>query len=276
MTKKEYNKQYYEDHGKQWLKDLKKNVKFKNFKHYVKWQCDIPYIKQLDYKDIQFMYDFFDSYFNGDFRNDVFDTIEFKQNYLIYLLDNEQEEFLKQYEKELKKKEISEIDFSLIYLQRKVWRKNKREKKNHEYTYGENDYSIEAGELPNNIEINDFSMRDLSLDEFEQEFIFYTREKMLPDFFFRWIDYVLELEYLETDNKDYKKMRDLVKKNYEWYNSNKRKNKYSYYTYISFLNKLLIRELKVGENKHICEKIKMIFENYIYNKNNLYLKELLR
>jgi hypothetical protein len=253
-------------------------MKYNKIKHYVKWQCFLDYKKKLSPDQQQYIYNFFDAYFSGDFRNDIFNNNKFKRNYLksIKADPSEYAEFQKQYEKQCRKGKISEVEFSLTYLKRKVWRYNKREMKNNEETFGINDYSIEAGRLEETkIEITPNMVKDLKLDDFDDDLIFAIKEKKLPEFFNKWLSYMLEIEYVNTKRVILLKFMELVEENWEMYSNNNRR-KYKYFAFVSYLNKVFKNNLADEENRFLSEKIELIFENYIYSKKNLYVKGLFK
>lgn len=261
-----------------------KSKKFTKVSPFQKWRVETDYIDKLSNKEKNYLFTFFDEYFNGNFKGKVYkQNKEVINNILenIYNCPVDFKEFMYYLNKERKLtgKDVKPEDFVIKHIKKKSWREKNHQRedlymKNINNTF----YSIELGrEEENKTEITTLNIKQDKMPEFEFDLVESIQDKKLPEFLFNWLYYIIELEYVESKDDIFLEYEEILLNNYEFYNKNTDKNKYKYFGFVSFLNKLLTNNCLIHDNIVLCNKINTVFNNYIFKRrNNLYLKDFFK
>lgn len=252
------------------------------------WQLDKDYFYKLSKDEQEFISKFENEFYNGNFKDykkvkSVFNNSEsFKKEYVQNLLSDD-EEWIKFKDKFIKQNKYNNLyDFSLQYFKRKCWnRKHKERDDVYAQQIGDFEhYSYEQAHLDhvNKSNIKKNKLNALPEDSLENIEDYYNELQIGLISAIKnnnVLDFVYNYVYFCADSLGNKKIKDAIFNIYELH-LNKKLSKYKTFTFIKIFNNLILELTEDDYVTKICQQINLIYDNYIYNKDNIYIRDLLK
>lgn len=252
------------------------------------WQLEKDYYFRLSKEEKEFLSKFENEFYNGNFKDykdvkSVFNNSDvFKVNYTLNLL-KDSDEWDKFKNKFIRQEKFDHVfDFGLQYFKRKCWNRKHKEREDvyAEAINGFQHHSYEKAHL-DQFNYQSLKKNNLSaLPEHNQEKFedYYNDLQMdLIDYIKRndVIGLVYKYVYYSADAIGNQRLSKIIKDLYSLYET-KKLSKYKTFTYLKMFNNVIKEYTTNEEILDICKNINLIYDNYIYNSNNSYLKDLLK